>query len=167
MRVVSSYRAKTMRKLGVRVTLDGRLSAPFSHQATSERLRPVFGRMVGLWRCHHAGSSILERCHMISESNEIVLRQRATGRCWNVLMPAYAAVRSRHYGYINSTLYTTGFATYLAETDKDRIGALGEQVSLHRHREGRHCHRVACVVAVILAARIALMGRDLHSAQRH
>ena len=49
-----------MRKLGVRVSADGRLSAPFTHAATSDRLRPVFGRRLGLWRCHHAASSILE-----------------------------------------------------------------------------------------------------------
>ena len=60
MRVVASYRAKSMAKLGVRVAADGRLSAPFAHTATSEQLRLAFGRMLGLWRCHHGASSIFE-----------------------------------------------------------------------------------------------------------
>ena len=60
MRIVTGYRARSMRKLGVRVSADGRLSAPFTHTATSDRLRPVFGRMLGLWLCHHAASSIFE-----------------------------------------------------------------------------------------------------------
>ena len=60
MRIVIGYRARSMRKLGVRVGIDGRLSAPFSHTATSDRLRPVFRRMLGLWRCHHAAFSMLE-----------------------------------------------------------------------------------------------------------
>ena len=60
MRIVTGYRARSMRKLGVRVSSDGRLSAPFTHTATSDRVRPVFGRMLGVWRCHHAASSVLE-----------------------------------------------------------------------------------------------------------
>jgi len=60
MRILKRYRKKSMAKLGVRVAPDGRLTAPFMHILTSERLREAFGRMTGMWRVHYSISYALD-----------------------------------------------------------------------------------------------------------
>ena len=36
------------------------MTTPFAHRMTSEKLRPAFGKMVGLWRVHYGFSEVLE-----------------------------------------------------------------------------------------------------------
>ena len=59
-RIVARYRNRSLAKLGVTILGNGTLSSPFTHRMTSERLRPAFGKMSGLWRTHHGVSEILE-----------------------------------------------------------------------------------------------------------
>ena len=58
-RIVARYRKRSLAKLGVTILGNGTLSSPFTHRMTSERLRPAFEKMSGLWRTHHGVSEIL------------------------------------------------------------------------------------------------------------
>ena len=59
-KIVASYRKRSLDKLGITSMPNGTLTSPFCHRMTSHRLRGDFGKMTGLWRCHHALSEILE-----------------------------------------------------------------------------------------------------------
>ena len=60
LKIIMRYRQRCLRRLGIYAMPGGGLSAPYTHPATSLHLRPAFGRMTGLWRCHFALSHLLE-----------------------------------------------------------------------------------------------------------
>ena len=60
LRIVVRYRRRCLRRLGIQTLPNGSLSSPFSHPMVSEKIRPSFGKMTGLWRTHHGISHILE-----------------------------------------------------------------------------------------------------------
>ena len=60
LRILTNYRSRCLRRLGIYALPNGMLSAPYTHPSTSLHLRPSFGRMTGLWRCHFAMSHVLE-----------------------------------------------------------------------------------------------------------
>ena len=60
LKIVARYRERSLARLGIHAMADGTLTSPFSHRMTSEKLRPTFGKMVGLWRAHYGLSEVLE-----------------------------------------------------------------------------------------------------------
>ena len=60
LRIIMKYRERCLRRLGIYQLPNGMLSAAYTHPATSLHLRPTFGRMTGLWRCHYGISQLLE-----------------------------------------------------------------------------------------------------------
>ncbi len=59
LRVLIRYRKRVMRRLGVEILANGQSSAPWQHTDYSLKLKPVFGRMAGLWRMHFTLSRLL------------------------------------------------------------------------------------------------------------
>ena len=60
LKIVARYRERSLARLGIHAMSDGSLTSPFAHRMTSEKLRPTFGKMVGLWRAHYGLSEVLE-----------------------------------------------------------------------------------------------------------
>jgi len=60
LKIVARYRERSLARLGIHAMSDGTLTSPFAHRMTSEKLRPTFGKMVGLWRAHYGLSEVLE-----------------------------------------------------------------------------------------------------------
>lgn len=60
LKIVVRYRSRGLARLGIHVMPSGSLTSPFHHRMTSEKLRPTFGKMVGLWRTHYGLSEVLE-----------------------------------------------------------------------------------------------------------
>ena len=86
LRIVGKYREKSLARLGIqRLGSSGVLSSPFMHTMTSEKLRPTFGKMTGLWRVHHGISHILS----LLEEQE---NEQAAATCVQLLKSIHQAV---------------------------------------------------------------------------
>ena len=64
LRAVMLYRQRVMRRLGVSLLEGGQPSAPWQHTDYSNRVKPHFGRMTGLWRVHYGLSKMLSLAEM-------------------------------------------------------------------------------------------------------
>ena len=97
LRIVAKYRERSLNRLGITQMASGTLSSPFHHTLTSEKFRPVFGKMTGLWRVHHGLSHVLA----LLEQAE---NEQAAATCVQLLKSIHQTVLDQGNWSIASTL---------------------------------------------------------------